>query len=119
MFTLIYAKNLKLGKRGVTFLILGIMSCRAVVVWRNVKYSTSAWKGRGKNTHGQSEEAEVRILMISLLRWSFKVKVIVGCMHLKVEVEKGQLEMELNSPGMVRIWRPWVLRCSCEKGNYS
>lgn len=39
--------------------------------------STSAWKGGGKNTHGHSEETEVRILMINLLRWSFKVKLIV------------------------------------------
>ena len=58
----------------------------------------------------------VRILMVSLkrrgkntcdlpLRWSFKVEDIVGCTHLLVEVEKVQLEVELNTPGMVRLWR--------------
>jgi len=50
----------------VMFLTLGLMPCRAVVVWRDVKHSTSAWRGGGKNTHGQSKEAEVRILVIYL-----------------------------------------------------
>jgi len=49
----------------VMFLTLGVMPCRAVVVWRDVKHSTPAWGGGG-NTHGQSKEAEVRILVISL-----------------------------------------------------
>jgi len=31
------------------------------------------------------------------------VKDIVGCTHLEVEVEKAQLEVELNTPGMVRL----------------
>ena len=47
----------------------------------------------------------VRILMIYLLRWSFKVEDIVGCTHLLVEVEYAQLEVELNTPVMVRLWR--------------
>jgi len=42
------------------------MPCRAVVVWRDVKHSTSAWRGRGKNTQGRPEEAEVIILVIYL-----------------------------------------------------
>jgi len=33
-----------------------MMPCRAVLVWRDVKHSTSTWRGGGKNTHGQSEE---------------------------------------------------------------
>jgi len=33
------------------------------------------------------------------------VEDIVGCAHLEVEVEKAQLEVELNTPGMVRLWR--------------
>jgi len=28
------------------------------------------------------------------------------CAHLGVEVEKAQLEVELVTPGMVRLWRP-------------
>jgi hypothetical protein len=48
------------------FLALGVILCSAVVVWRDVKHSTSAWRGGGMNTHGQSEEAEVRILVINL-----------------------------------------------------
>jgi len=76
-------------------LILGVMPSGAVVVWR----------GGGKNTHDQSREAEVTILMIYLLRWSFKVEVIVGCTHFLVEVEYTQLEVELNTPVMVRLWR--------------
>jgi len=28
--------------------------------------------------------------------------------HLEVEAEKAQLEMELMTPGMVRLWRSWV-----------
>ena len=47
----------------------------------------------------------VRILMIYLLRWSFKVEDIVGCTDLLVERLEAQLEVELNTPGMVRQWR--------------
>jgi len=54
------------------------------IVWRDVKHSTSAWRGGAKNTHDQSEEAGATILMIYLLRWSFKVEDIVGCTHLLV-----------------------------------
>jgi len=43
-----------------------MMHCRAVIVWRDVNHSTSAWRGGGKNTHGQLEEAVVRILVIYL-----------------------------------------------------
>ena len=50
----------------VMFLTLGVMTCRAVVGWRDVKHSTSAWKGSGKNTHDQPGEAVVRILVIYL-----------------------------------------------------
>ena len=50
------------------FLTLGMMPSVAVVVWRVVKHSTPAWRGGGKNTHGQSGEVELRILMIYLLR---------------------------------------------------
>ena len=61
------------------------------------------------NTHDQSGEAEATILMIYLLiyllRWSFKVKDIVGCTHLRVERLEAQLEVELNTPGMIRLWR--------------
>ena len=28
--------------------------------------------------------------------------------HLEVEVEKAQLEVELMTSGIVRLWRPWV-----------
>jgi len=41
--------------------------------------------------------------MIYLLRWSFKVEDIVRCTHLLVEVEYAQLEVELNTPVMVRL----------------
>jgi hypothetical protein len=68
-------------------------------------HSTLAWRGGGKNTLDQSGEAEATILMIYLLRWSFKVEDIVGCMHLLVEVEYAQVEVELNTPVMVRLWR--------------
>jgi len=50
------------------------MPSGAVVVWRDVKHSTSAWRGGAKNTHDQSREAEATILMIYLVRWSFKLK---------------------------------------------
>jgi len=51
----------------VMFLTLRVMSpYRAVIIWRDVKHSTSAWRGGEKNTHGQSEEAKVRILVINL-----------------------------------------------------
>ena len=30
---------------------------------------------------------------------------IVGCRHLLVQVEYTQLEVELNTPEMVRLWR--------------
>jgi len=43
--------------------------------------------------------------MIYLLRWSFKVEDIVECTHFLVEVEYAQLEVELNKPVMVRLWR--------------
>jgi hypothetical protein len=46
-----------------------MMPSGAVLVWRDVKHSTSAWRGGGKNTHDQPGEAVVRILMIYLLRW--------------------------------------------------
>jgi len=85
-------------------LTLRMMPSEAVIVWRDVKHSTSAWRGGGKNTHDQSGEAETTILMIYLLRWSFKVEDIVGCTHLLVEVEYAQLEVELNTPVMVRLW---------------
>jgi hypothetical protein len=75
----------------VMFLTLGVMPGRAVVVWRDVKHSTSAWRGGGKNTHDQSGEAVVKILMIYLLRWRFKVEDIVGCTHLLVERLEAQL----------------------------
>jgi len=81
----------------VMFLTLGMMPGKAVVVWRDVKHSTSVWRGGGKNTHDQSGEAEVTILMIYLLRWNFKVEDVVGCTHLLVEVEYAQLEVELNT----------------------
>jgi len=41
------------------------------------------------------------------------------CTHLEVEVEKAQLEVELKTPRMVRLWRPWVLCSSCEHVNSS
>jgi len=82
----------------VTCLTLGVMPSGAVVVWRDIKHSTSAWRGGAKNTHGQSGEAEATILMIYLLRWSFKVEDIVGCTHLLVERLKAPLEVELNTP---------------------
>jgi len=43
----------------------------------------------------------------------------IVCTHLEVEVEKAQLEVELMTPGMVRLWRPWVLCFSCDQGNSS
>jgi len=49
-------------------LTLRMMPSGAVVVWRDVKHSTSAWRGDGKNTHDQFGEAEATILMIYLLR---------------------------------------------------
>jgi len=36
----------------VMFLTLGLMPCRGVVIWRDVKHSTSAWRDSVKNTHG-------------------------------------------------------------------
>ena len=59
--------------------------------------------GETLNTQHQPGEAVARILMIYLLRWSFKVEDIVGCTHLLVEVENAQLEVELNTPVMVRL----------------
>ena len=73
------------------FPTLGVIPSGAVVIWRDVKHSTSAWRGGDKNTHAQSGEAEATILMIYLLRWSFKVEDIVGCTHLLVERLKTQL----------------------------
>lgn len=69
---------------------LGLMPSGAVFVWRDVKHSTSAWRGGGKNTHDQSGEAEATILMIYRLRWRFKED-IVGCTHLLVERLEAQL----------------------------
>jgi len=86
-------------------LTLGVMPSGAVVVWRDVKHSTLAWRGGAKNTHDQFGEAEETILMIYLLRWSFKVEDIVGCTHLLVEVEYAQLKVELNTPVVVQLWR--------------
>ena len=64
------------------------------------------WSSRETlNTQHQSREAVVKILMIYLLRWSFKVEDIVGCTHLLVERFEAQLEVELNTPVMVRLWR--------------
>jgi len=86
-------------------LTLRMMPSGAVVVWRDVKHSTSAWRGGGKNTHDQFGDAEATILMIYLLRWSFKVENIVRCTHLLVERLEAQLEVELNTPKIVRLWR--------------
>ena len=61
--------------------------------------------GETLNTQHQPGEAEAIILMIYLLRWSFKVEDIVRCTHLLVEVEYAQLEVELNTPVIVRLWR--------------
>ena len=61
--------------------------------------------GETLNTQHQPGEAVVRILMIYRLRWSFKVEDIVGYTHLLVEVEYAQREVELNTPGVVRLWR--------------
>ena len=47
-------------------LTLGMMPCRVVFIWRDVKHSTSTWRGDSKNTHGQFEEADARILVISV-----------------------------------------------------
>ena len=85
------------------YLTLRMMPSGAEVVWRDVKHSTSAQRGGGKNTHDQSGEVEVTILMIYMLRWSFKVEDMVGCKHFLVKVEYAQLEVELNTPGMVRL----------------
>jgi hypothetical protein len=82
-----------------------MMPTGAVVMWRDVKHSTSTLRGGGKNTHDQSGEAEATILMIYLLRWSFKVEDLVGSTHLLVERLEAQLEVELNTPVMVRLWR--------------
>ena len=87
-------------------LILRMMPSGAVVVWRDVKHSTSAWRGGGKNTHDQSGEAEVTILMIYLLRWSFKVENIEGCTYLLVERLEAQLEVELN---MIGVWQVYQI----------
>ena len=87
-------------------LILRMMPSGAVVVWRDVKHPTSAWRGGGKNTHDQSGEAEVTILMIYLLRWSFKVENIEGCTYLLVERLEAQLEVELN---MIGVWQVYQI----------
>ena len=44
---------------------------------------------------------------------------VSGCMHLEVEVDKAQLEVELMTLGIVQLWRPWVLCSSCEQRNFS
>jgi len=41
----------------VRFLILVLMPCRTVIVLRDVKHTTSAWRDGGKNTHGWLGEA--------------------------------------------------------------
>jgi len=89
----------------VMFLTLRMMPSGAVIVWRDVKHSTLSWRGGGKNTHDQSGEMGETIFIIYLLRWSFKVKEIMGCTHLLVERLGAQLEVELNTPVMVRLWR--------------
>ena len=88
------------------FLTLRKMPSGAVVVWRDVKHSTSAWRDGGKNTHDQSGEAKVTILMIYLLRWSFKVENIEGCTYLLVERLEAQLEVELN---MIGVWQVYQI----------
>jgi len=50
----------------VMVLTLVMLPCRVVAVWSDVKHSTSPWIGGGNNTHGQSGEAEVRLLVINL-----------------------------------------------------
>jgi len=47
-------------------LTLVLMPYREVIIWRDVKHSTSAWRGGGKNTHCRPGEAVVRILVINL-----------------------------------------------------
>ena len=42
------------------FRTLGVMPGRAVIDWRDVKHSTSAWRGGGKNTHDLPVEVEVQ-----------------------------------------------------------
>jgi len=92
---------------------------------KKVKYGErrSWWWCRGgevcvPNGQVQSREAVWRILVINLWggvpRWNHSV-----CTHLKVEVKKAQLEMELMTSGMVWVWIPWVLCSSCEHGNSS
>ncbi|KEH29636.1 hypothetical protein MTR_4g046673 [Medicago truncatula] len=49
---------------------------------------------------GDLENIEVRLEDAGALM----VEDIVGCMHLLVEVEYAQLEVELNTPVMVRLW---------------
>jgi len=82
------------------------------------EYSSSAWKGGGKNTQVQSGEAE-KNTCDQPLRWSCKVKDIVCVLIWKHEVEKAQLEVELMAPKMVQLWRPWVPGSSYEQGNSS
>lgn len=47
-------------------------------ILRDVKHSTSVWRGGAKNTQGQFGVAEVRILMTSLRDGSYKVKDIMN-----------------------------------------
>ena len=46
-------------------------------------------------------------------RWS---EDIVGCTHLLVEVEYAQLEVELNTPVLVRLWRTLGAMLNGEQG---
>ena len=75
--------------------------------------------GETLNTQHQPEEAEATILMIYLWRWSFKVEDIVGCTYFLVEVEYTQLEVELNTVVMVRLWRTLGAMLYGEKGTSS
>jgi len=56
----------------VMFLTLGIMPYRAVIVWRDVKHSTSAGRGGGKNTHGVELWNYLKFLVYLDARMIFK-----------------------------------------------
>ena len=71
---------LNVGMKNVKFLtfettrLASWPSCRGLVVWRDVKHWTSAWRGGANNTQGQYGETEVIILMTNLrgeiTRWN-------------------------------------------------
>lgn len=63
---MLYGKEGIVTLEEVMFLILEMMPCKEVAVWKDIKYSTLPWRDSWKNTKGQSGEAEVRILMINL-----------------------------------------------------